>query len=151
MTNAYAVAPVERRGIGGWLIFPMLGTVFAPIVSMHEFFHHIDVLAINADLSLPWKILIRTEIVAAGAMAAGWIYAAFMLFQHKAIYPGLFVGLLAASFALSLAHILVAAQWFGMPTEDYYVRNTLRSLFFLVIFGSYMFGSQRVKNTFVYP
>ena len=151
MTNACAVAPIEPRGIGGWLILPMIGTIFAPIMSMHEFFYHVDVLANNADLSLQWKIFIRAEIIAAGLMAAGWIYAAFMLFQHKQIYPTLFVGLLAASFLLSLTDILVAAQWFGVATEDFYVRNTLRPLFFLVIFGPYMFRSRRVKNTFVYP
>ena len=128
MTNACAIAPIEPRGIGGWLILPMLGTILAPIAFMHEFFYHVDVLANNADLSLQWKIFVRAEIIAAGVMAAGWIFAAFMLFQHKRIYPTLFVGLLVASIVLSLTDILVAAQWFGVATEDADVQNTLRPL-----------------------
>jgi Protein of unknown function (DUF2569) len=151
MTNACAIAPPELRGIGGWLFFPMLGTILAPVLFMHEFFYHVDVLANNPDISLQWKIFVRAEIIAAGLMAAGWIFAAFMLFQHKRIYPTLFVGLLIASFVLSLTDIVVAAQWFGAATEDPYVRNTLRPLILLVIWGPYMFRSERVKNTFVYP
>lgn len=150
-TNACTIAPPELRGIGGWLIFPMLGTIFAPVLFMHEFFYHVDVLANNPGLSLQWKIFIRAEIIAAGLLAAGWIFAAFMLFQHKQIYPKLFVGLLTASVVVSLTDILVAAQWFGVATEDVYVQNVLRPLIFLVIWGPYMFVSMRVKNTFVYP
>jgi len=151
MTNACVAAPIEPRGIGGWLFLPMLGTILAPVLFMRELFYHVDVLANNADLSLQWKIFIRAEIIAAGLMAAGWIFASFKLFQHKRTYPALFVGLLTASFVLSLTDILVAAQWFGVATEDVYVRNTLRPLFFLVIWGPYMYASRRARNTFVYP
>ena len=75
----------------------------------------------------------------------------FEMFQHKRIYPTLFVGLLTASVVVSLTDILVAAQWFGVATDDVYVQNVLRPLIFLVIWGPYMFVSMRVRNTFVYP
>jgi hypothetical protein len=150
-TCTATIAPPELRGIGGWLFFPMLGTLLAPVLFMHEFFYHIDVLANNPEVAPQWKIFIRAELIAAGALAAGWIFAAFKLFQHKRIYPKLFVGLLAASFAVSLVDVTVAAQWFGVATEDLHVRNVLRPLIFLVIWGPYMYASQRAKNTFVYP
>src|SRR5262245_57157168 len=118
MTYTCAIAPPERRGIGGWLIFPMLGTILAPVLFMHELFYQIDVLANNPDVSLQWKVFIRAEAVAAGLLAAAWVFVAFKLFQHKRLYPTLFVGLLTASFVVALADVAVAAQWFGVATED---------------------------------
>ena len=149
MTDA-ATVPQEPKGIGGWLILPMLGTIISPLLTMAGLAESIDAFVKYGDKqTATWKYFVIGEIIFMLAIIAGWIVAAFKLFQHKRIYPSLFVFMLASTLVYNLADTVVVAAMFNQPFDPTAVRDIARPLISLIIWGPYMYLSKRVKNTFV--
>ena len=151
MTDS-AIAPSEGpKGIGGWLILPMLGTILSPMINAFGIFQNIDALfKYSQKLSTTWTYFVIGETIVALAMFVAWIIAAFMLFQHRRPFPILFVSLLAATLVWNLIDVAGVVALFGSKLVDpSTIRDIVRPLIALLIWGPYMSVSKRVKNTFV--
>jgi uncharacterized protein DUF2569 len=140
------------KGIGGWLIFPMLGTVVAPWMVGHHFL--LDVTALNLPGTASPGIVVWT--VCEGlfnlALLAAWIVAVVLLFQHKKAYPKLFVALCAVCLVGPLVDISIGAQAFNAQYTADHIRSAVQGpLLWLIIGVPYMLTSKRVRNTFVQP
>jgi hypothetical protein len=147
MTNAAGALQTEPNGIGGWLIFPMLGTVVAPLFALQAIVE--TVLVFERDLTPELRLFVASEIVFNLCLMAGWIVAAVRLFKHKRSFPSLFVTMLIVSVVGMLADGLVATSIFGIQPEPDYYRSLVRSLISLLIWAPYMAKSKRVRNTFI--
>ena len=141
----------EPHGISGWLILPMLGTIISPALSAFGLFQNIEALIKYRDQqTAAWSYRVIGEIVFTLAIIAGWIFAAFMLFQHRQIFPKLFVFMLAAVFALNLADAVAVSAILNQEPDSQSIRDVVRPFLSFVIWGPYMYVSKRVKNTFVH-
>ena len=152
MTETATAAPAaEPNGIGGWLIFPMLGTLFSPVLNAFGLYQNIDALLKHShQMPALWTYFVSGEAICTLAILVGWIIAAFMLFQHRRPFPRLFVLLLAATLILNVIDTVGAVALFGQSVDASAIRDIGRPIVALAIWGPYMYVSQRVKNTFVH-
>lgn len=146
VTNADA-PHTEPKGIGGWLILPMLGTLISPLLAIRGIVE--IVAAFERDLTTGLKILLISEIVFNLCLVIGWVVAAVWLFKHKRSFPSLFITMLTVSFAGALVDAAIAVWIFEVQLgpEDY--RYLARGLIALLIWAPYMAKSKRVRNTFI--
>jgi hypothetical protein len=136
------------KGIGGWLILPLIGTLLSPLVTAYGAFQGAVVL-LNNSVSTGLAIFIVVEFAYNCGVIIAWIFAAVLLFRHKRLYPRLFVALLVITFIGTVLDLAVAAAVFDIPLDSSDVRSVGRSLVGLAIWGPYMYQSKRVQNTFV--
>jgi hypothetical protein len=149
MTDA-ATVPHEPKGIGGWLILPMLGTLISPLLTGVGLFQAIDTfIEHQGSQTATWRYFVIGEMIVTLILIAGWIVAAVKLFQHKRVYPSLFVAMLIATVAYNAADAFAVSALFNLPIDKAAARDIGRPLFALMIWWPYMFMSRRVKNTFV--
>ena len=149
MTDGSTTQP-EPNGIAGWLVLPMLGTILSPVMSAFGLYQNIDALIkYSSQQTAAWSYVVTAETIFTIAIIVGWIVALFMLFQHKRIYPKLFVFMLAATFVLNLGDIVAVSVILNEDPDTQSIRDIVRSLLSLAIWGPYMYLSKRVKNTFV--
>jgi|SRR5215813_5025826 len=143
-----APAEAEPKGIGGWLILPVIGTLLSPLITGYAAFQDVVVL-LNASLSTALAAFFVVEFIYKFSLVIAWIFAAVLLFRHKRLYPHLFVALLVITLIGTVLDLAVAATAFGMQVDSSDVRSTVRSVIVLAIWGPYMYQSKRVQNTFV--
>jgi hypothetical protein len=143
-----APAVAEPRGIGGWLILPVIGTLLSPLITAYAAFQDAVVL-LNASVSTALAAFIVVEFLYNFSLVIAWIFAAVLLFRHKRLYPRLFVALLVITLVGTALDLAVAAMAFDIKLDSSDVRSTVRSVVGLAIWGPYMHKSVRVKNTFV--
>jgi Protein of unknown function (DUF2569) len=115
MTNTAGALHTEPKGIGGWLIFPMLGTVIAPLFALQAIVE--TILVFERDLTPELRLFVASEIVFNLRLMAGWIVAAVRLFKHKRSFPSLFVTMLIVSVVGMFVDGLVATSIFGIQPE----------------------------------
>ncbi len=150
MTDASTTQP-EPNGIAGWLVLPMLGTILSPVMSAFGLYQNIDALIkYSSQQTAAWSYVVIAETIFTIAIIVGWIVALFMLFQHKRIYPKLFVFMLAVTFVLNLGDIVAVSVILNEDPDTQSIRDIVRSFLSLAIWGPYMYLSKRVKNTFVH-
>ena len=149
MTDASAAQP-ELRGIGGWLILPVLWTIAGPFWGGYGVFQGVDALITHAhSQSAMWTYVVIGETLAALAVAILAIVALVLLFKYKRSYPAMFISLLVAAFVISLADAIAVSNLLDQAVDPSMKRDIGRSFFAMVIWGGYMHESKRVKNTFV--
>jgi glucose dehydrogenase len=149
MAVPQAPAVAEPRGIGGWLILPVIGTLVSPLIAAYAAFQDAVVLLNNSTLSTGLAAFIVVELLYNLALVIAWILAAVLLFSHKRSYPHLFVALLVITLIGTVLDLVVAGTVFDMTIDSNDIRSTVRSVVGLAIWGPYMHKSVRVKNTFV--
>lgn len=147
MTEISQTAKLEPKGIGGWLILPVIGTVLSPFVMAYWTFQ--SVTALDESLSTGLLAFIVIESVFNFGLMIAWIVAAVQLFRYKRMYPRLFVALLAITLVGTLLDVAVAAAIFDISVDANDAKGLARSAIGLAIWGPYMFKSKRVENTFV--
>ena len=147
MTNATEALHTEPKGIGGWLIFPTLGTLISPLLVLRVVTELAP--AFERDLPTGLQIFLIAEIIFNSCMIIGWIVAAVLLFKHKRSFPSLFITMLIVSFVGPLVDALIAVSIFEaqLAPDDY--RSLSRGLVSLLIWAPYMAKSKRVRNTFI--
>lgn len=138
----------EPTGIGGWLIFPILGTILAPLYTGYGALQAAQVLAQSPPAG-GLTTFVRWELAFNVALTLSWAYVIISAFRHKRGYPSLFVSLVALTLAGSLIDLYVATTLFNVPFESDDAKAIVRPLLTLLIWGPYVFLSKRVKNTFV--
>jgi undecaprenyl pyrophosphate phosphatase UppP len=135
------------KGIAGWLVLPIFGTILAVFWTAYGAFLNITALSSSkADQSVTNFVWLET-LVTIGLLVA-WIIACVQAFQHKRAYPKLFVSLTAVTLFLSGVDFYIAATVFNVPFESNDAKDIMRVLLTLLIWGPYMFLSKRVRNTF---
>ena len=147
VTNATGILHTEPKGIGGWLIFPMLGTLISPLFALHGVVEIAP--AFERDLTPALQIFLISEIIFNVCLMVGWIVAAIWLFKHKRSFPSLFITMLLFSMAGMLVNASIAVWVFEakLGPEDY--KTLSRGLVSLLIWAPYMAKSKRVRNTFI--
>jgi hypothetical protein len=143
-----APAVPELKGIAGWLILPVVGTLLSPLISVYAAFQYAVVL-LNSSLSTVLAAFIVVEFFFNFSLAIAWTFAAVLLFRHKRLYPRLFVALLVIMLIGKVLDFMVTATIFDVKLDSSDVRSAMLSVILLAIWGPYMHKSVRVKNTFV--
>ena len=143
-----APAMAEPKGIGGWLILPVIGTVLSPLMTGYAAFQDAVVL-LNASVSTALTVFIVIEFLYNFGLVIAWIFAAVLLFRHKRLYPRMFVALLVITLVGTVLDLVVAVAVFDIRLDSSDVRSAVRSVVGLAIWGPYMYKSKRVQNTFV--
>ena len=143
-----APAVTEPKGIGGWLILPVIGTLLSPLITAYAAFQDAVVL-LNASVPTALAAFIVIEFVYNFGLMTAWIFAAVLLFRHKWLYPRLFLALLVITLIGTVLDLVVAAMAFDVTIDSSDIRSAGRSAIQLAIWGPYMHKSVRVKNTFV--
>ena len=139
---------MEPKGIGGWLILPVIGTILSALMAVYAAFQDAVVL-LNSSVSTALAAFIVVEFLYNFGLVIAWIFAAALLFRHKRLYPRLFVALLVITLIGTVLDLAVAVTVFDIKLDSSDIRSALRSAVQLAIWGPYMHKSVRVKNTFV--
>lgn len=139
-----APAVAEPKGIGGWLILPVIITLVWPLMTAYD-----AVVLLNAAVSTALTAFIVVEFLYNFGLVIAWIFAAVLLFRHKRLYPRLFVALLVITLIGTVLDLIVAAMAYDVTIDSNDIRSAGRSAILLAILGPYMHKSVRVKNTFV--
>lgn len=148
MSNATISTPLAPKGIGGWLIFPALGTLLSIAINLISSFQTIDPL-ISEDGVPALRALVLAEFCGSVGFTFAWIYAAVLLFKHKRQFPMTFIILCFLSLIGSIADISIATSVFKMEFTPDDVKSIGRPFLACLIWGPYMVYSKRVRNTFV--
>lgn len=149
-TLNYATAS-EPKGLGGWMIPPMLGTILAPFINLKSVGDNLTLISgpqFSTFIS-SFQILMFVETFIAVAILCSWTYANYLLFKRKAQYPILFNALLLFTLCFSLAESAVLYSTFGVSVDADAGRDLTRAFFSCLIWVPYMLRSRRVRNTFV--
>jgi hypothetical protein len=137
------------KGIAGWLILPVIGTLVSPLTTGYAAFQNVAVFVNGSSLSTVLAVFIFVEFLFNFSLMAAWIFAAIMLFRHKRLYPRLFVALVVITLIGAVLDLAVAALAFDVAIDGKDVAGVVQAVFHLAIWGPYMYMSKRIKNTFV--
>ncbi len=119
----------KLKGLGGWMIIPVINLYVVLIISIVVAL--IYFLAIESALDF---ILMSTSLI----MVAISYYAIKLMHNHSKKFPNFFIWWLWISFALSLVDSILLDDYSFLGGE----------LFFNIIWTAYMNKSVRVTNTF---
>lgn len=151
------------EGLGGWLALVGFGLIVSPIRLLSFTVQTYAPLVRDGtfqDIATPGSdsfhpalaALIVVEALANLFCLAFGIWLIVLYFQKSRRFPMRFVALAALSVTIIVADALaIAALDLGSPWDAEGVRELVRSLISLLVWGPYMFLSKRVKNTFVRP
>ena len=145
------------RGLGGWLILPLLGLGLTPVVCLIQFVSLIDFLEVWKFLQASQKLFVMIDLLASiAAFFVAPILLLILAFRHSEMFPGLYVIWAGAVPILVLLDAVIAYQvfrdLFADSGEEMFDRETIRSLgrsiWSAAIWIPYMMRSKRVENTF---
>lgn len=145
----------EPKGLGGWLILPMIGLLAAPLLGLG----HLDVLAGFMKEPLPQYLtkFLHFELIAyaIGSLALP-IGLLVLMFMKKRYFPHLYVVWALMNIAVVVVHMFVAAAYFGNFFQtratsllDVLLSGLWRAVGLYGIGIIYMRRSLRVRNTFI--
>jgi hypothetical protein len=147
-SDAPAQAPAGPKGLGGWLILPLIGTCLSPWFVAWSAIQSIGLLS-TPGIADDLRAFILAEIVANALLALLWLAALVLMFMRKRAYPRLFIAATVATFLLVAGDLLIAAVVFNLPPDASDIKSLARSLVGCAIWVPYMLVSKRVANTFV--
>ena len=150
MTDATAIK-AEPKGLGGWMIFPVMGSFLSPVqlaLGLPESLNAMTT-ADFAGASGGFKAFVAAEIIVHIVMLGLWIYAIVLLLGRKSRFPRILIALLAAALAINIADLAIAAGVFNSKLDPQDGKVLARSLVGCLIWIPYMLRSRRVRNTFV--
>jgi hypothetical protein len=151
----------QLKGIGGWLILPMLGLIITPIRMVFQFTR--DLLpALNSEtwgaLTTPganayhslWAPLILFEVITNIAIFGFTIWLLILFLKKSKRVPKLFVAWLLLLAAVQIIDQLLANQipLVASQHDPESLKDLTRSIVGAAIWVPYFLASKRVKNTF---
>lgn len=132
------------RGIGGWLLIPAFISVTAPI------FHALAGFEVfNLGSRIPSKVrsAFYLDAMISFVLVGVFVYALYLLWQHKREYPAWFIAGLAVGVAkVLLLTFLMASNGISIGEAG---RDFVNAAIPAAIWIPYMLKSKRVKATFV--
>jgi hypothetical protein len=150
------------EGLGGWLVLVGLGIIISPLRVIGMVFPIYSEMFSNgswAALTSPgtevynplWAPILFGEMAINGGVVLAWIFAAFLFFSKKKVFPKWYIGILL--FTLAFIPIDALAIKSVSPNEPVFDVETIkefgRTLIVTLIWVPYMLASKRVKATFV--
>lgn len=152
----------EPSGIGGWLILIAINLVLTPISVLRTIYTNCITFIFNGaleELSTPgstaysalWKPTILFELVSSILTILLCIVLIYLFFSKKKIFPKLFIGMILFRILVELidaAFILFLSKSTSIDINSNLAATIAQPIIYLVIWGTYMHNSVRVKNTF---
>jgi Protein of unknown function (DUF2569) len=139
-TMRFARKHPDRQGIGGWSLIIALGVMLEPFIlgwQTFNAFRYADWTGMEPNQIVVGRVLIG---LLGGLFLAWAIYNAVLFFKRHRWFPWAWLGL----------NGLLTGVTMVMAIFDPDSRAGLFTLlYWTVIWGAYLFRSQRVKNTFV--
>jgi hypothetical protein len=141
------------RGIGGWLLLPIIGLVLTPItaaVTVDEIYlpYILDEAMWEDEAYLLYDTIVVAEMLAIVAIGLAALVALVLLFRRSRFFPRLMIGYYLFN-ALVMVGSRVASQAYGVWSETEVIdRDSLRAIIAVVVWVPYFVMSKRVKNTF---
>lgn len=147
----------ELKGIGGWLIFPLLGLLAAPLFNIQGLIQQADVLLKLSTFNSAFQNLVIAETTL--TVILGIIAPAFLLIKmvnHWPRFPSFWIAwvLLVAAYNVgdTLALYLMFKDQVDAGKMELFDKDTIRSyaqsFWSIVLWIPYMLLSRRVRNTF---
>ncbi len=137
----------ELAGIKGWLVFPAVGLVIGPVISVVSL---VPALSMFEDMKRAgFGGIYTTAILFDTALILFMFYAAAIFFQKKSHAPSVMIALFISGF---LVPLILAGLGFSQDAEPFaleYAKATARASAAAIIWIPYFLRSKRVKATFV--
>ncbi|MEX9975106.1 DUF2569 domain-containing protein [Providencia sp. Me1] len=148
----------ELTGIGGWLIFPMLGIILSLIIlpfSIYE--QNTQVIEYWVELTDPqsssfiplFKELIYFEVLGNVILYATLLFLSYVFFTKKKLTIKIYIFFQIFSLVLTVTDIILASILLDLEVESSDIKDIFRALIACAIWIPYFLVSRRVKNTFV--
>ncbi len=156
--------PVPRRDdpegvpIGGWLILPALSTAVYPLVLIYTFFSSgyfnstaVDLIrgTVSNQYGASLGFLILFELIGNAARIPVSILTAILFFKRRSSLPMVFT----LHYVVTIIFYIIDIGWcigLGADAGDDSYTSLARVLIYTLVWGSYMWMSQRAGETFVY-
>lgn len=151
MTTAIETNPTAGpKGLGGWMILPIIGMILSPIFIIAGFGPLFSLVVSGSifKLSAGHQLFIWVEIIGNVLFFIGWIYALFLCFGWSEKFPKTYIAVLVANLAFQLFDLLIASGFFGYQPETGDFRDLGRAALACAVWIPYMLQSKRVRNTF---
>ncbi len=138
------------EGIGGWLIFPAIGLVLGPIISLFNLSMSFGMLGMftEGDMAIEYpgaqEAIVGTSVLVI-LMVCFDIFVAALFFRKKRSTPKAIIALLAANIIITFINVAWASSAF-MTSFD--IGELARSSVVAAVWIPYFLLSARVKNTF---
>src|SRR5262245_36465462 len=137
-----AQAPdVSPKGLGGWMILPVIGTCLSPWFPLWQAIQSISRVS-NPNLPADLRNFILVEVVGNVLISLAWFVALVLLFTEKRIYPRVFIAGLLASLLLIGSDLLVARLRFNLPLNPSDIKSLARAIVGCAIWIPYMLVSK---------
>ncbi len=162
-TNAMTSPPLKKqphelKGLGGWLILPMLGIVlsifilpFAIYMQNVEVIEYWDELTnAQSDSFIPlFKELIYFEVLGNSILYAALLFLCYVFFTKKKITIKVYIFFQLFSLLLTISDIVLAMSLLDLELESSDIKDIMRGVVSCAIWIPYFLLSVRVKNTFI--
>ena len=141
-------------GIGGWLILPVIGIVLFPFVTFHTALTYYEPLTVMEDFLqteeqfFGWRLYYFSGSFIEFLTLSLSLLVAIFLFSKRTAFPYAYIGLLGFVLLSEIFFISYESTLEDIETDDSRATSIGRLITQLLIWGSYMMKSQRVKATF---
>jgi hypothetical protein len=148
----------EPKGLGGWLILPMIGLLAAPLIGLGHFglplaFAKVELPGLQVDLLnagfFPYVFFYAVSSI------FGPIWLLVLMFRKKRSFPSVYRTWAVLNIALVVVDLALAVAFFGglfrtvASLLDYVLTALWRAVGLYGIGIIYMRRSLRVRNTFI--
>ena len=144
----------DHFGIGGWLIFPVIGTVITPFVAFYLISSYFSPLAeMNETLQaetvfLGWRLYYFSGALTETIYFCFSILLVILLFGKRTSFPYFYIVVGVFTIITELYMIGLESQLSDLDGADDRALQLPRMIFTTILWSSYMLRSQRVKATF---
>lgn len=142
--------------LGGWLIFPMLGCVLLPLISIYEistFFTTIDAESFTLFSGLKTETMQRVAFGYGSCSSAIVLVLSILqlqlLFSRRTSFPWLFIIFGIIMFLSDFLFLYLSSLSSGTNSTAEEISGLVSSSFAVVLWSLYMLLSNRVKATFI--
>lgn len=160
-SNKSSYSKSDYTTIGGWLILVGIGVVFSPFMVLNQLTTYKDLL--NPDvwslLTTPgtqyyiknYSFLVFFEVFFNVLIFLTWCYLNYLFFTKKKLFRNLYLGILIFTPLFLIADSYL--YYFMVETEKIFestdIKEIIKSVIILGIWGSYIVFSERAKKTFI--
>lgn len=146
-----------KTPFSGWLALVGLGLILTPIIQGYGLLGYFSLF--NETFDIPgYMSLLQMEFVASIVIIIASLYILYLYFKKSVNFPKYYIILLIASAVYTaIDHLLLASLTAPTPEQQKAITDALsqnsgevgKSIFFAIIWVSYIIKSKKVKATFV--
>ncbi len=145
----------DYRGLGGWLVLPIIGMFVLPLILVADAASYAVNLKDMAGVLESeggfggWRLYYLVGPMSSAFLLPTSILLLVLLFQRRTSLPWVYIGVAALALAVDLVLLGMEAGLDDLATEDGRESAIPGQVIRLLLWGWYMLASQRVKATFV--